>query len=157
MKSPAGALAISYACQMLWRGSYYPSNNPMDFLATNVTKKLDHNNTYHLHFKLRCKSPNFKIVSLLFKLIQRRSYQTHPLPPTSAPKRGWHGIRPSLIYDIGLARHQKSVFTFFIIFLHPILEYLIHILFCKIRFLKGVTVYRDDHVMISVLVLHGVW
>ena len=27
-----------------WKLRYYPSNNPMNFLATNVTKKLDHNN-----------------------------------------------------------------------------------------------------------------
>ena len=26
-----------------WKLRYYPSNNPMNFLATNVTKKLDHN------------------------------------------------------------------------------------------------------------------
>ena len=27
-----------------WKLRYYPSNNPMNYLATNVTKKLDHNN-----------------------------------------------------------------------------------------------------------------
>ena len=26
-----------------WKLRYYPSNNPMNYLATNVTKKLDHN------------------------------------------------------------------------------------------------------------------
>ena len=27
-----------------WKRRYYPSNNPMNYLATNVPKKLDHNN-----------------------------------------------------------------------------------------------------------------
>ena len=29
-----------------WKLRYYPSNTPMIFLATNVTKKLDHNKKY---------------------------------------------------------------------------------------------------------------
>ena len=29
-----------------WKLRYYPSNNPMNFLATNVTKKLDHNKLF---------------------------------------------------------------------------------------------------------------
>ena len=29
-----------------WKLRYYPSNNPMNYLATNVTKKLDHNNAF---------------------------------------------------------------------------------------------------------------
>ena len=36
-----------------WKLRYYPSNNPMNYLATNVTKKLDHNNIYHLNVNIK--------------------------------------------------------------------------------------------------------
>lgn len=36
--------AVRIILYIHWKLRYYPSNNPMIFLATNVTKKLDHNN-----------------------------------------------------------------------------------------------------------------
>ena len=44
-KAPKAVRSILY---IHWKLRYYPSNNPMNYLATNVTKKLDHNTLYSM-------------------------------------------------------------------------------------------------------------
>ena len=48
-KPPKAVRSILY---IQWKLRYYPSNNPRIFLATNVTKKLDHNTVHALEFSI---------------------------------------------------------------------------------------------------------
>ena len=54
-KAPKAVRSILY---IHWKLRYYPSNNPMNYLATNVTKKLDHN-----------KHPRYMFIPFLFERI----------------------------------------------------------------------------------------
>ena len=53
-----------------WKLRYYPSNNPMNYLATNVTKKLDHNSSYLLCFFSIPKTPVEVLSVHLYSIIQ---------------------------------------------------------------------------------------